>query len=166
MNMFSRFTRITVEDRDPYGSEAQALRMLSDKTEPSFRQAMDDDFNTAAAIGHLFTALGTLNGVLDEADSEKRGVAIQCKEEVEGFFRKTGQVLGFFEKGFPEGEAWFASGAVDEDAKVKAGTLAEERVEARKNRDWTKADQLRDAIAELGYDVQDTPQGPVLITKK
>ena len=44
--------------------------------------------------------------------------------------------------------------------------MAEERVEARKNKDWARADELRDAIAELGFDVQDTPQGPVLIPRK
>ena len=44
--------------------------------------------------------------------------------------------------------------------------MAEDRVEARNSKDWAKADELRDAIAELGYTVQDTPQGPVLIGKK
>jgi cysteinyl-tRNA synthetase len=44
--------------------------------------------------------------------------------------------------------------------------MAEERVEARTNKDWGKADELRDAIAELGFEVQDTPQGPVLVPKK
>ncbi|MDF1524799.1 MAG: hypothetical protein RRA15_02370 [bacterium] len=44
--------------------------------------------------------------------------------------------------------------------------MALERVEARNNKDWSKADELRDAIAELGYTVQDTPQGPVLIPVK
>ena len=41
-----------------------------------------------------------------------------------------------------------------------------ERLEARNSKDWARADKLRDAIAELGYSVQDTPQGPVLIPKK
>lgn len=44
--------------------------------------------------------------------------------------------------------------------------MAEERVQARNSKDWAKADELRDAIAALGYTVQDTPQGPVLIWKK
>ena len=56
--------------------------------------------------------------------------------------------------------------AGDDDSKAKAQTMAEERVEARNNKDWGKADELRDSIAELGYSVQDTPQGPVLIPLK
>ena len=63
------------------------------------------------------------------------------------------------------GEAWFA-GAGDDDAKARAQVMAEERLEARANKDWARADELRDEIAEMGYDIQDTPQGPVLVPKK
>ncbi len=62
--------------------------------------------------------------------------------------------------------AWFTADLGDVDTMEKAQVLALERVEARKNKDWAKADELRDAIAELGYSVQDTPQGPVLIPLK
>ena len=75
-------------------------------------------------------------------------------------------MLGFFQGGLGEGKAWFESGDKDGDGREKAQALAEERVEARSSKDWARADQLRDSIAELGYEVQDTPQGPVLIPKK
>ncbi len=165
MNFFARVHRMGTEDRDLDEVESKSTTVLSREIEPHFREAMDDDFNTAAAIGHLFTALGQLNGVLDSADSDGRGVAKGWKEAVDSFFLKIAQVLGFFEGGFAVGEAWFAAGT-DEDSKVKAQAMAEERVEARNNKDWAKADELRDAIADLGYTVQDTPQGPVLIAKK
>jgi cysteinyl-tRNA synthetase len=166
MNLFARADRIGFEDRDMDISEAESVGVLTGEIEPAFRQAMDDDFNTAGAIGHLFTALGILNAVLDGADSDGRGVSKHWKDEVEGFFRRIGQVIGFFEKGFTEGEDWFASRAVDDDVNVKARALAEERIEARKAKDWAKADRIRAAIDELGFAVQDTPQGPVLIPKK
>ncbi len=38
--------------------------------------------------------------------------------------------------------------------------LVQERIEARLRKDWTKSDELRDRIAELGYVVEDTPKGP------
>ena len=165
MNLFARAHRLGAEDRDPDEAEGGSLAVLVQEIEPHFREAMDDDFNTAAAIGHLFTALGPLNAVIDGADSEGRGVAKSWKESVDGFFRKIGGVLGFFAGGIAEGETWFASGA-DEESMAKAQAMALERVEARKNKDWSKADELRDAIAELGYEIQDTPQGPVLISRK
>ena len=166
MNLFARIHRMGTEDRGLDEAESKSTALLSEEIELHFREAMDDDFNTAAAIGHLFTALGPLNVVLDGADSEDRGVANGWKEAVEDFFRKIGHVLGFFEGGIAGGEAWFAAGSGDDDSRAKAQAMAEERVEARNSKDWAKADELRDAIGELGFEVQDTPQGPVLIPKK
>ena len=166
MNLFARAHRINSEDRDMNEAEKASAASLSDEIEPHFREAMDDDFNTAAAIGHLFTALGYLNAVLDGADSEGRGAAKSWVTDVDGFFQKVGHVLGFFEGGIADGEAWFAAGSEDDASKTRAQTMAEDRVEARNAKDWAKADELREAIAELGYEVQDTPQGPVLIPIK
>lgn len=166
MNLFTRIYRINGEDREMNDDEGRSASMLSEEIEPHFREAMDDDFNTAAAIGHLFTALGPLNAVLDTADAERRGIASGWKDVVDSFFREIGQILGFFEGGIAAGEAWFAAGQGDDGNIAKAQAMAEERVEARKSKNWAKADELRDAIAKLGYSVQDTPQGPVLIPRK
>jgi len=167
MNLFARIHRMDAEDRDLHEAESKSTALLSEEIEPNFREAMDDDFNTAAAIGHLFTALGPLNAVLDGGDSEGRGVANGWKEAVDDFFRKIGQVLGFFEGGFADAEAWFAASEGDDENKAKALAMAEERVQARQNKDWARADELRDVIlTATGYVVKDTPQGPVLIWKK
>ncbi len=166
MNLFARAHRVGSEDRGMDELETSSTEELRRVIEPHFRKAMDDDFNTAAAIGHMFSALGPLNAVLDSADAQGRGVAVDWKEAVEGFFLEIGGVLGFFEGGFADGDIWFAAGSGDDENKAKAQAMAEERVEARKNKDWARADELRDTIAELGFDVQDTPQGPVLIPRK
>ncbi len=166
MNLFARAHRVGSEDRGMDELETSSTEELRRVIEPHFRKAMDDDFNTAAAIGHMFSALGPLNAVLDSADAQGRGVAVDWKDTVEDFFREIGRVLGFFEGGFADGDIWFAAGSGDDENKAKAQAMAEERVEARKNKDWARADELRDAIAELGFDVQDTPQGPVLIPRK
>jgi len=165
MNLFARLARMSCEDRALDDAETSSSTVLAEEIEPHFREAMDDDFNTAAAIGHLFTALGPLNAVLDGADGKSRGVAAAWKQAVDVFFRRIGQVLGFFEMGIAEGESWFAAGDAD-GSKAKAQAMAQERVMARKSKDWVKADELRDAIAHLGFEVQDTPQGPMLIPKK
>ena len=44
-------------------------------------------------------------------------------------------------------------------------SLAEQRTAARKAKDWTLADQLRDQIAALGWEVKDTPKGPQFVKK-
>ena len=165
MNLFSRMSRMKEEGRAMDGGESASLEELTGRTLPSFREAMDDDFNTAAAIGHLFTALPSLNAVLDRADVSRVGVSKVFREGMEGFFREIGKVLGFFEDGLRSGEAWFSHSG-DEEARAGAQAMAEERVEARKSKDWARADDLRGRIAELGFEVQDTPQGPVLVPKK
>jgi cysteinyl-tRNA synthetase len=167
MNLFSRMDRARVQSRKMNEAEARSFQALSEELEPAFLKAMDDDFNTAAALGHLFPALGILNGVLDGVEGAADGISEEWKMGVERFFKKAGGVLGFFDDGFQEGPAWFAASAPggDEDEK-KAQVLAEQRDEARKSKDWARADELRDQIAEMGYTVQDTPQGPILIPLK
>ena len=48
-------------------------------------------------------------------------------------------------------------------AEVKA--IAEERFEARKNKDWAKSDELRNKLSELGYNVKDSKDGYELSLK-
>ncbi|UCF30016.1 MAG: cysteine--tRNA ligase [bacterium] len=167
MNLFARVHRTLAEDRQMNEVESRSLRALSEELEPAFRQAMDDDFNTAAALGHLFTALGTLNGVLDGVEAVAGKISGHWKKGVDGFFRQVGGSLGFFDDGIEGGPAYFAaSRSGDDEAEGKAQVLAEEREDARKAKDWARADELRDRILELGFTVQDTPQGPVLAAKK
>jgi len=167
MNLFSRVSRTDTESRQMNESESESLRILSEELEPAFIKAMDDDFNTAAALGHLFSALGTLNGVLDGVEAVKGKVSEQWTAGVDGFFKKIGEILGFFENGLQEGPAYFAvSTTGDDEGERKAQALAEERDEARKRKDWAGADELREQIAGMGYTVQDTPQGPILIPLK
>ncbi len=51
----------------------------------------------------------------------------------------------------------------DEPADPEAERLADEREQARRDRDFARADELRDLLAERGYDVRDTSDGPVLV---
>ncbi len=47
----------------------------------------------------------------------------------------------------------------DEDKKANAETLAAQRLQFRKDKQFAEADRLRDEIKELGFDVKDTPSG-------
>ena len=49
------------------------------------------------------------------------------------------------------------------EASAEALALAEERAAARAAGDYARADELRDRIAELGFSVRDTPQGPQVV---
>ena len=105
-----------------------------------FDAAMDDDLNTADAIGKLFELVRAANAGLDE-NSPKAAVkaALDTLDELAG-------VLGILSR----------KTAAD-DAKVQE--LLAQRAEARANKNWAESDRLRDEITKLGYILKDTKQG-------
>ena len=112
-----------------------------------FHDAMDDDFNSARAMGHLFDLSREVNRALDEGrEAEGRpGAAAMLR---------LGAVLGLFWRK-PEGEDW--------PEEVLA--LARDREAARKAKDWEKADEIRARLAAHGVVVEDGAQGPKLKRK-
>jgi len=106
---------------------------------------MDDDLNTADAIGVVFELVKQLNVTFAQGgDAAAAGEALGVLEELL-------DVLGLLR-----------SGEEEIPAEVKA--LAEQRAEARRAKNWAVADALRDRLKELGYECKDTPEG-VKITK-
>ena len=105
-----------------------------------FDAAMDDDLNTADAIGKLFELVRAANAGLDE-HSPKAAVkaALDALDELAG-------VLGILSR----------KTAAD-DAKVQE--LLAQRAEARANKNWAESDRLRDEIVAMGYVLKDTKQG-------
>ena len=113
----------------------------------SFAEAMDDDFNSAKAIGHLFDLAREVNRALDD------GVAREARLAA-GALSGLGQVLGLFWKP-PAGERW--------EDEIMA--LVEAREQARRSRDWKQADELRARLLERGVLVEDGAEGPRLKRK-
>ena len=105
-----------------------------------FDAAMDDDLNTADAIGKLFELVRAANAGLDE-HSPKAAVkaVLDTLDELAG-------VLGILSR----------KTAAD-DAKVQE--LLAQRAEARANKNWAESDRLRDEIVAMGYVLKDTKQG-------
>ncbi|MDL2237530.1 cysteine--tRNA ligase [Christensenellaceae bacterium OttesenSCG-928-K19] len=106
-----------------------------------FRAGMDDDLNTAGAIGAIFEYIKTVNTLFENGGSAQ--VAKQALEELDTRL----DVLGLLKSG----------GEDAVPAEVQA--LAEKRAEARASKDWAQSDALRDKIKELGYEIKDTPDG-------
>ncbi len=106
-----------------------------------FTDAMDDDLNTADAIAAIFDivymANTELNGETPKAELE---AALTLIHELGG-------VLGLFEKETKKSL----------DAEVEA--MIEERNKARAEKNWAKADEIRDKLKEMNIVLKDTPQG-------
>lgn len=110
----------------------------------SFETAMNDDFNTANAITALFdlSKLGNLY-LMEKTTSE---------ETIEAFLNEYEVIFGVL------GLKLEAAGASDELAETVEKLIAE-RVEARKNRDFKRSDEIRDELQAMNIILEDTPQG-------
>jgi len=128
---------------------AARLEKLAAETEKRFMESMDDDFNSAEAIGHIFHLVREFNRVrsMPEADlTSHPGTAGKVLETMEKFNR----ILGLFRDGLPTAEA---------EIPAEVLRLVRQRDDARKEKDWEKADILRDKIQKMGYVIEDSPEG-------
>ncbi len=108
-----------------------------------FTEAMNDDFNTREAISSLFQLARISNNYdISEFDLEL------TKDLVDVFQIFGHNVLGLF-----------STESVDESLKSQIESLLSERVTARKSKDWSKADSIRDKLDSMGIEIQDTPDG-------
>ena len=128
----------------------------------AFNTAMDDDFNTASALGVIQRTTRDLNRLLSEVKKDdKKGLSSSLLEKGLTTFTTVGNVLGIL-----------TTDPVDYfKEKQKAGmqdvTLSEEEIrnyiaerkEARAQKDWKRADQIRDELLNKGIVLEDSPQG-------
>jgi cysteinyl-tRNA synthetase len=110
----------------------------------AFKDALADDFNTPKALAEVFEIVGEANR--GEVDGEVAAAAVAEMLELVGLSSLTQ----------PEEGA-----EVDE----RATELMQEREEARAAKDFERADGLRDRLAEMGWEVRDSAEGPSLVPK-
>ena len=118
-----------------------------------FDRAMDDDFNTAKALADLFGYFKRIKAKLAAGDESAANDAAQIKE--------TYGLLGLFRRKPSEFVAYYEA-KQKSDIPAEVRKLVDERAAAKANRDWATADALRAKIAELGFAVKDTKEGPVI----
>jgi cysteinyl-tRNA synthetase len=110
---------------------------------------MDDDFNSAGAIGALFDLIKTYNKVAEKHDSIVSGDKAALTA-VKSAILDFDSVLGLFKNGFP--------GRQDAlPAEIQA--LVDKRQAARRARDFKTADAVRAELEKAGYILEDRPDG-------
>ena len=125
------------------GEKDEPLRVAMKEAEEGYTAAMDDDFNTAGAIGNIFDMVHAVNvHIAEHKDIDAEGLT-----EAREFFEKTDTVLGYLP---PKKNAG--------DAEIDA--LVAERAAARKAKNFKRSDEIRDQLAAMGIVIEDTPQGP------
>ena len=148
---FARKTRMG-EGGDAGASLADFLAELK-RLDADFHAAMDDDFNTAAAVGVLFEIVKAINTGLKEHPVLPAAFFDAAEAELEKIDRILG-VIGPEELPRDEG---MGDGDGLGDAEVER--LIAERNAARKAKDFARSDAIRDRLMEQGVVLEDTPQG-------
>lgn len=131
-----------------------------------FVTAMDDDFNTAGALGVIFSYLSDLNSILAETAPKKsdKGVLGQVRQNLISLMLVFGIDLAKEEgtQEYPQEVISLARelvGYEGNDCEEAVDLLLTCRAEAREQKDWDFADKMRDGCAGIGLRIEDTPQG-------
>ncbi len=132
------------------GEAGQSLVKASELALERWTEAMDDDFNTGGAIGHVFELVKEFNRLVAEDDeglSADRG-ALQTALEA---LKTMAGVLGLFKEGLP------AERKLEVPKEVMQWVA--DREAARAAKDWAEADRLRDLVADAGFEIMDGSGG-------
>ncbi len=127
-------------DRELNADEEALLARMKEYT-ARFDNAMDDDLNTADAIGALFEVVRDINVNMNDSTS------LKADDQVYSVLTELCGVLGLLMK------------APENTLPEEIQKLADTRVQARKEKNWKLSDELRDQLKKLGYTVEDTAKG-------
>jgi cysteinyl-tRNA synthetase len=129
----------------------------ADALEKKFFEAMDDDFNTALALSYVFELSKNINKLVDDKDDS----VIPLVAYAGNIFLSLSDMLGLLKDDF---------NTLETEEKIRHlrrvgldGVFIEnaiqERIEARKNKNYQKSDEIRTMLSEKGIALLDTPKG-------
>jgi cysteinyl-tRNA synthetase len=133
----------------------------ADKTRSAFQEAMDDDFNTAAALGHLSESFALANKLLDEPKAVAADVRRRTLSRLRRELRICGKTLGMFQRPpaeflLPRRERLCARKGI---APAAVEARIADRAAARAGKDFTRADDIRRELKDQGIELMDGPSG-------
>ena len=161
-----------VPEGEPGSAEEPTAVLASAVAEAraEFSRSMEDDFNTAGALGALFTLATRANTYLAEvADGAEPNVAREAADALVELFGVLGINVAPEKAALPAELVSLAAELADyagSSAAEAADALIAARAKARAARDWARADAIRDRIAELGLAVEDTPTGSRVVARE
>ncbi len=138
---------------EPGKEPPKGLEEAADGLMKKFTEAMDDDFNTAMAIGHVFELVKEINRFLD---SKPRGPrAKDILRRAEAALREAGGILNLFEKTPLDWQRALLKVRHIGIEEPEIERLIAGRQEARKAKDFSRADEIRKSLEEKGIILED-----------
>jgi cysteinyl-tRNA synthetase len=128
----------------------------------AFEEAMDDDFNTALAIGLIYDLVREVNKFIAELGGKNEQGASILLSAAQESFDNVSRTLGIFLRG---PEEWFQEARLGEHKMTLSMEEIEQfihlRNEARAQKDWAEADRVRKVLDDAGVTLFDRPGGTV-----
>ncbi len=137
---------LTKNGTDEFSDEEKNILESLSKHKEEFIDAMEDDLNTADAITAIFGMVASINVAIKEGASKK--MATKSLEKI----KELTNVLGLLNDEEEQNEI---------DSEITK--LIDERQEARKEKNFARADEIRDILKSKGITLKDTPQGIQII---
>jgi cysteinyl-tRNA synthetase len=134
-----------------YGSIRKLGELSPDEPPEGILNAIADDINTPKALSELFAIVKNINNAKSNEESKQLGSILIGSANLLGLMNESA-------------ESWFDDLNMDVDEALILRLLGE-REEARSNKDFGKADQIRQKIESLGVSIEDGPNGPVWMKK-
>lgn len=150
---------------DLLGSDDQEKTSSTDGTaDPGeffekFTEIMDDDLNTAGALGLIFEKVREMNRLMDPENGKSisQDTLTRLKEDRSQLLR-AGVILGLFHENPADFFEQLAGPSTDVNT-AEINALVEKRTQARTEKDWAASDAIRDQLKEMGVILEDSPQG-------
>jgi cysteinyl-tRNA synthetase len=154
--LFERAERLgiaTVEVAPPEGKLGEAVAAHRDR----FVEMMDDDFNTAGAIGVLHDLAGEINSFIEQSNLEEKKDEASLRNVAGAVItmRQLGQLLGLFRTSAAAAQG--ASELVDQLMNL----LIDLRREARAGKNFALADSIRKRLSDIGVTLEDRADGTI-----
>jgi cysteinyl-tRNA synthetase len=134
-----------------YGSIRKLGQLSPDEPSEGVINAIADDINTPKALSELFAIVKNINNAKSDEESKQLASILIGSANLLGLMNESPQT-------------WFDDLSIDMDEALIERLLSE-REEARSDKDFQKADEIRQKIESLGVSIEDGPNGPVWMKK-
>jgi cysteinyl-tRNA synthetase len=136
-------------------------RLKLGNLENRFKEAMDNDFNTAQALGCIFDAVKSINRIKQALPRKPAIQDIDLLKKSAQTIKTLADILGLLRRNpddyFKDQQTKHLAGVQMTESELQQ--LIDDRNSARANKDWSTADRVRDLLLEKNIELKDGPQG-------
>ena len=165
-NENKKVSEITFENNNKLAADKTKLKSFLMTVKKDFISAMNDDFNSAGAIGILFEAIKNINGIIQSSDFVSDDEIISDLKSFYGEITDLYNIFGInLNKELKDDLLVLQTQNMSLDVE-KIENLIKERNEARKNKDFKKSDEIRNKLLNEGIILEDRKEGTIWKVQK